>query len=531
VEAVKAKGKEADADELKLVADVEGRLKKHEAALGWVEEVIEADEAYRKAQYDYEQLKKESGIISRQIGAIMKGVKKGTNKKEEADALMEKNKSIKSEIPQVEAKSKALVAKRDKTMHLIGNLIHRHLPVHHDEDFNVHRHEFDLDKRRNTAESPEEGILSHVELFQLFEGSDLESGSKVAGSRGYYLKGHAVMLNQALINYGLCFLSRLGYVQHQCPFFMKKEMMAMCAQLEQFDEELYKVVESPDKPETDKYLIATSEQPMCAMHAKMWMKSKDLPKRLAGYSTCFRKEAGSHGRDTMGVFRIHQFEKVEQFVITSPEMVGSKAVLHVTCPEGLKEGDTFMVAEPEGEAEVMVPAGIKEGESFDVEVEPEEASWREFRQMSKISQQFYESLGLPFVVVDIVSGELNNAAARKHDLEAWFPAARTYRELVSCSNCLDYQSRRLDCRLMGSQGGVDSREAKFVHMLNSTLCATERAMCCIVENYQTKNGIRVPEVLVPFMVGVDLLPFTKTLEEVMPKPVEKKGKKGKKKGK
>ncbi|KAJ1626931.1 hypothetical protein T492DRAFT_596355, partial [Pavlovales sp. CCMP2436] len=197
----------------------------------------------------------------------------------------------------------------------------------------------------------------------------------------------------------------------------------------------------------DKYLIATSEQPICAYHLNEWLTPKDVPRHLAGVSTCFRKEAGSHGRDQLGIFRVHQFEKIEQFVVTSPEG---------------------------------------------------RISWEEHERMIGNSEEFYRSLGIPFRVVNIVSGALNDAAAKKYDLEAWFPGSKAHRELVSCSNCTDYQARRLNCRY-GQQGAKDSKQ--FAHMLNSTLTATERTICCIVENYQTPLGIKVPEVLVSFMGG------------------------------
>eukprot|EP01047_Picozoa_sp_COSAG01_P086260 COSAG01_NODE_19316_length_1017_cov_46.108932_1_plen_266_part_10 len=255
-------------------------------------------------------------------------------------------------------------------------------------------------------------------------------GTKVSGGRAYFLKGHGVMLNQALINYGLVFLARRGYTQMHCPFFMRQSMMGLCAQLSQFDEELYKVTGEGE----DKYLIATSEQTLCAYHQGKRLEKKDLPMRYAGYSSCFRKEVGSHGRDQLGIFRVHQFEKVEQFVISSPE---------------------------------------------------DGKSWALMEQMSKISEEFYQSLEIPYKVIDVVTGELNNAAARKFDLEAWFPGARQYRELVSCSNCTDYQARRLSCRVAGAGGKGAETENTHVHMLNSTLCATSRAMCCIVENYQS----------------------------------------------
>jgi seryl-tRNA synthetase len=233
---------------------------------------------------------------------------------------------------------------------------------------------------------------------------------------------------------------------------MNRDSMAKTAQLSQFDEELYKVSGDGE----DKYLIATSEQPISAFHSGEWFEkpSEDLPVRYAGYSTCFRKEAGSHGKDTWGIFRVHQFEKVEQFCLTEPEK-----------------------------------------------------SWDMFDEMINNSEAFYKSLKLPYRVIAIVSGALNNAAAKKYDLEAWFPFQGEYKELVSCSNCTDYQSRRLEIRSGLKKMG--DREKKYVHCLNSTLIATERAMCCILENYQTEEGLNVPEVLVPYMGGRTFIPYTK----------------------
>jgi seryl-tRNA synthetase len=238
------------------------------------------------------------------------------------------------------------------------------------------------------------------------------------------------------------------YTPLQPPYFMKKEMMAKTAQLEQFDEELYHVTGTGE----DMYLIATSEQPISAYHKDDWLTAEQLPLRYAGISTCFRKEAGSYGKDAWGIFRIHQFEKVEQFVITSPD-----------------------------------------------------DSWKMHEEMIQIAQEFYKSLGFAYRVVNIVSGVLNNAAARKYDLEAWFPTLGVYRELVSASNCTDYQARAMETRFGYPAAG--DREKKYVHMLNATLCATERTICCILENYQTDKGVVVPEVLRPFMGGIDFFPF------------------------
>eukprot|EP01098_Paradermamoeba_levis_P002859 TRINITY_DN1359_c0_g1_i1.p1 TRINITY_DN1359_c0_g1~~TRINITY_DN1359_c0_g1_i1.p1 ORF type:complete len:298 (+),score=126.05 TRINITY_DN1359_c0_g1_i1:563-1456(+) len=279
-------------------------------------------------------------------------------------------------------------------------------------------------------------------------GYDAEAGSNVAGHRGYFLKGPGVILNQALINYGLSFLAKKGYTALQTPYFMNKEIMAKTAQLSDFDDQLYKVTSEGGE---EKYLIATSEQPISAMHAGEWMEQPSLPRRYAGYSTNFRKEAGGHGRDVWGIFRVHQFEKIEQFCITEPEK-----------------------------------------------------SWEMHEEMLKTAEEFLQSLELSYHVVNIVSGELNDAAAKKYDVECWFPTLGEYRELVSCSNCTDYQSRRLEIR---SGFKKEGEEKKYVHMLNSTLCATTRTICCILENNQTEKGIQVPKVLLPFTLGVDFFPF------------------------
>jgi len=239
--------------------------------------------------------------------------------------------------------------------------------------------------------------------------------------------------------------------------------MARVAALAEFGEALYKVEGETDDLDDDKekYLIATSEQPLCALNMKQTIAAKDLPVKYVGYSTCFRKEAGSHGKDMWGIFRVHQFEKIEQFVICDPDK-----------------------------------------------------SWEMHEEMIKISEEFYQTLELPYRIVNIVSGSLNNAAAKKYDLEAWFPALGAYRELVSCSNCTDYQARRLEIKYGGSKNPDGS--TKFVHMLNSTLTATERSLCCILENYQTEKGIRIPKVLQPFFApfvgkleNPEILPFVK----------------------
>nr|CAG8561453.1 1078_t:CDS:2 [Entrophospora candida] len=380
--------------------------------------------------------------------------------KTDATKLIEEKESLgqdKTRLMAVEKEKEEILKSEAST---IGNIVHQSVPTSMDEENNeiVKKWEPTSDDSSDiyTNRKPikKDGISSHHEVLHRIGGYDPERGTNIAGHRGYFLTNDGVDLNMALIQYGLSFLRKKGYNKLQTPFFMRKEYMAKTAQLEQFDEELYKVIGDGE----DKYLIATSEQPISTFHANEWFErpTEQLPLKYAGYSTCFRKEAGAHGKDTWGIFRVHQFEKVEQFVITEPEK-----------------------------------------------------SWEQFDEMVITSEEFYQSLGLSYRLVSIVSGALNNAAAKKYDLEAWFPYQGSYKELVSCSNCTDYQSRRLEIRCGTKKMG--DREKKYVHCLNATLCATERTICCILENYQTSDGVIVPEVLRPYMEGRDFLPFVKPL--------------------
>jgi len=297
----------------------------------------------------------------------------------------------------------------------------------------------------------------------MIDGFDSERGSKVSGHRGYFLKGWGVRLQLALVTYATSFLASKGYTVMQTPYFMNKEIMAETAELAQYDEELYKVT-----GDDEKYLIATSEQPISAYHRGEWLESSELPLRYCGYSACFRKEAGSSGKDVRGIFRVHQFEKVEQFIL---------------CP-------------------------------------PEE-SWAIHEEMIKIAEEFFASLGISYRVIAIVSSALNKAAAKKYDIEAWFPCFKEFREVVSCSNCTDYQSRRMEIRYRSKKQGD---EKSYVHMLNGTLCATTRTICAILENHQTPEGIRVPEVLYPYLqyTPVDGAPLIIPYTKPCPKEKEKK---------
>lgn len=419
-------------------ASDEEQVEKQKKSLELVDKVVELDELWRKTRYEADKLKQYKGTITKQIKSLAK-----EKKFSEIGPLRGKCKGYDQSIKDTVKRADELEKERNYHMCMIGNLCpeDRGMVWTYNEEHSPVVHTFGLDMRLNTEENPTK-VLNHIELIHRLGIKDNGEGVEVSGSRGYYLKGFGCFLNQALINYGLNFLHNKKFEAIHCPFFVRKSMMGKCAQLEDFDEQLYSVTGEGE----DKYLIATSEQPICLFYADKEIPRKTLPIKHAGYSSCFRKEIGHNATDK-GIFRIHQFEKVEQFTITDPD-----------------------------------------------------SSWDMMEEMLTNSREFYESLNIPYRVINIVSGDLNNAAAQKYDLEAWFPSGRCFRELVSCSNCTDYQSRRLNTRIE-SKGG-------YVHMLNSTLCATERTICCILENNQTDKGVKIPKALIPFMPGgVDFIPF------------------------
>jgi seryl-tRNA synthetase len=438
-----------------------------------VDLVISMDEQWRKMRYGVDSKKKDIGVIQKQITEKKKiekdlndRLKKGADseleaqlneiKKANAELLAQKAK-LEKETEKEEREERELKARLDEKLNQIGNLVHASVPVSDNEDNNG------IVVQWGTLRAHDEKTRPHHELLYMIDGYEPEPGTKVAGHRGYFYKGVGLLLNQALINYSLALLAKKGFTLLQTPFFMRQSVMAKTAQLSDFDEQLYKVVGGSEDGDNS-YLIATSEQPISAFHMDEWIAGDQLPIRYAGYSTNFRKEAGGHGRDVWGIFRVHQFEKIEQFVLTDPEK-----------------------------------------------------SWDMHEEMLKNAEEFYQSLGIPYRVVNIVSGELNDAAAKKYDLEGWFPGLNCYRELVSCSNCTDYQARRLNITT-----GADK---KYVHMLNSTLCACTRAVCVILETYQTETGVTVPEVLRPYMAGLDFLPFKRQplKNQAEKKEAQKKG--------
>ncbi|XP_069046545.1 serine--tRNA ligase, cytoplasmic [Lepisosteus oculatus] len=428
-----------------------------------VDKLVEADKEWRKCRFQADNLNKLKNLCSKTIGDKMKKkepVGDDDSFPEEVQNLealtaellagltVTQIKKVRVLVDEAIAKGDAsrlqLEAERFEYLREIGNLLHPSVPISNDEDA-------DNKVERTWGDCSVQKKYSHVDLVVMVDGFEGEKGAVVAGSRGYFLKGPLVFLEQALISYALRILHSKGYTPLYTPFFMKKEVMQEVAQLSQFDEELYKVIgkgseKADDNTMDEKYLIATSEQPIAAFLRDEWLKPEDLPLRYAGISTCFRQEVGSHGRDTRGIFRVHQFEKIEQFVYASPH---------------------------------------------------DNKSWEMFEEMIGTAEEFYQSLGIPYRIVNIVSGSLNHAASKKLDLEAWFPGSSAFRELVSCSNCTDYQARRLRIRYGQTKKMMDKTE--FVHMLNATMCATTRAICAILENYQTEEGIIIPEKLREFM--------------------------------
>jgi len=448
-----------------------------------VQRVLALDQEWKQAISKLDLLRKESRKVSVSVGDIMKNARKEKRKPNAEElstvnALKARKKEMDEEQHTVTIKERELKDARDRLLSTIGNIVHSSgegniVPISDNEEKDNRVIKSVGALRRN----PNQTLRHHHELLWMIGGYEPDRGVNVCGHRGYFLTGPAVLLNMALQNYGVQFLMKKKYSPVYPPFFMEKSQMAKTAQLEDFDEALYHV--TGENGDSEKYLIATSEQPISCMHEKEWLQPSELPIKYAGISTCFRKEAGSHGRDAWGIFRVHQFDKVEQFVYCAPS-----------------------------------------------------ESWAFHEEMLQTSEAFYTSLGLPYRVVSIVSGHLNNAAAAKYDLEGWFPTLERYRELVSASNCTDYQSIAMETRF-GHTGKGKKRETReaaqkeYVHMLNATLVATTRTICAILENHQTDDGVVVPEVLRPYMGGMDFMPFVRA----PPKNKDKEKKEAKKQGK
>ena len=280
-------------------------------------------------------------------------------------------------------------------------------------------------------------VKDHIDISENLNLLELERAAKTAGARFYYLKGDLVKLNQSLIQFGLDFLSENGYTMFQPPYMINRNSMEGAVILDDFEDVIYKIEDQ------DLYLIGTSEHAMVSMHGNEILDGNSLPARYDAISPCFRKEAGAHGKDQKGIFRVHQFEKIEQFVFSKPE-----------------------------------------------------DSWNQHERMMAITEEFFQKLEIPYRVVLLSSGDMGKISAKTYDLEVWMAGQNAYREVASCSNCLDYQSRRLKIRFRDKT----NEDTQYAHTLNSTLVATERTMVAIMENFQTKDGhINIPNALQKYM--------------------------------
>jgi seryl-tRNA synthetase len=397
-----------------------------------VEKVIEFDLKWRNGLKKLNELRAERNKLSKSFNEARK---KG---KDELKALQNLAKEISKEINELEPKISEFIEARDKFRYNVGNILDPDVPVSETEEDNL------IISKFGDIPSFSFEPSNHVDLIETIDGAEFKRAAEVSGSRFYYLKEDIVYLNMALLRFAMDTLSQKGYEIFQTPFFIKHDVIKETAELADFEETLYKIEGE------DLYMIATSEQTLAALHRGEIIDERTLPRKYCGLSTCFRREAGSHGRDTLGIFRVHQFEKIEQFIFCDAD---SSRDLH--------------------------------------------------QELLENAELIYQKLGLPYRIVSIVSAELNDNAAKKYDLEAWFPGSSTYRELVSCTNCGDYQARKLNARY-GIHGDSDS--LKMCHTLNSTAIATERTICCILENYQQEDGtIKVPEVLIPYMNGKTVL--------------------------
>lgn len=394
-----------------------------------VDEIYKLDKENNSVKFELNKINKDLNIVHKKIKEFYKD--KSSNKDQSIlDGLMKMRIDPEAEQSRLIQREVEIKKEIDRLIFGIGNILDKSVPIARNDDGNV---TVRIHKGFVESDGFYEPKLGYAELMKNFTNS--EAGADVVGHRGFYLQGKMALLARALKSYAIDFLVERGYEYIQTPVMMRKDVMALTSQLSDFDEQLYKV-------EDDLYLVATSEQPLTALYMNKKM-NLSTPKMIAGDSLCFRKEAGAYGKDNAGIFRVHQFDKIEQFIVCLPE-------------------------ESPAHQESMI----------------------------NISEEFYNTLGLSYQVVLISSGKMNDAAGKKYDLEAWFPNAKKFRELVSCSNCTDYQSRNLNVVCGFHKEGEKST---YAHMLNGTLCAIQRSLCCIVENYQQDGKIVVPDVLKPYL--------------------------------
>ncbi|HEX6067370.1 MAG TPA: serine--tRNA ligase [Nitrososphaera sp.] len=391
-----------------------------------LDELVGLDRRRRELIIETQELRQKKNKLSEAIAAKKKSGK-------DADAELAEMKQVSAGMGKAEQGRLAAEENFKRLALLVPNLLHESVPEGKDEKDNVVVRT--AGNIRKMA-SPKD----HVDIATSLDLLDIERAAKVSGARFFFLKNELVRMNAALVSFALDFLAQKGYTPVQPPFMIRREPMEGAVILGDFEDVIYKVEGE------DLYMIGTSEHAIAGMHMGEILEGKKLPVRYAGVSPCFRKEAGAHGKDMKGIFRVHQFDKVEQFVYCRP-------------------------------------------------VDSE----KEHERMLAISQEFLDLLGIPYRVMLLCSGDTGKISAKTYDIEAWMPGQDAYRELVSCSNCLDYQARRLAIRFRDRT----NEDTKLVYTLNSTLVAVQRTLVAIMENYQTPAGtVEVPNVLRPYMGGI-----------------------------
>ncbi len=397
--------------------------------LGMLEELITVDKAWRLNLTKLNELRHDRKLVTIEIAKLKKAAQEATNEFTKAEDIDVKIKIIEKQVTEQEQKTHDYLLR-------LPNLLDDSVPLGKDSSGNVQV------KTWGTIPKFTFQIKNHIDLALKIDQIDMERAGKVSGSRFFYLKNEVAMLDLALMSFAIEELSKKGYTPVVPPLLMNRKSYEGVTSLGDFEEVLYKVENE------DLYLIATSEHPMAAMLMDETLKEADMPVKLAGISTCFRKEAGAHGKDTRGIFRTHQFNKIEQFIFCKPE---DSAKLH--------------------------------------------------EELLSNAEELLQKIGLAYRIVNVCTGDIGTVAAKKYDIEAWMPAQNCYREVVSCSNCTDYQGRRLGIKYREKEGAAPRG---FVHTLNSTAIATGRTIVAIIENNQLADGtINIPEVLRKYMGNRD----------------------------
>jgi len=421
----------------KIIRDEPDRIKqmlKDRAVEFDFEKMLELNKTRKEMMMQSDELKQKRNQMSVKIGSE----KKAGN---DASELLKEMVDISKKLDDLEILRKTVDENYHKLSFSIPNLVHESVPKGSDESFNK--------EIRVWGEIPKFNfeVKGHEEIAEKLEILDLKRASKIAGARFYFLKGDLLRLSQAVISFGMDLLTKKEYQLIQPPYMINRESMEGAVIAEDFEEVIYKVDPGKDeetgKDQKNLFLIGTSEHAIASMYTDEILDGKTLPQRFGSISPCFRKEAGAHGKDQKGIFRVHQFEKIEQFVFAKPE-------------DSVEEQET----------------------------------------MIRYAEEFFQRLKIPHRVVLLSSGDMGKVAAKTYDVEAWMPGQNAYREVCSVSNCLDFQSRRLKIRFRDKT----NEDTQYVHTLNGTLVAVERTLVAILENYQTEDGhIKVPEVLQEYL--------------------------------